>query len=431
MQKICFFLLLFNVATRTLAQNLYFPPLTGNVWESATPQSLGWQTSKIPAFYTYLEQTNSKAFIVLKDGKIVMEKYFGNFTQDSLWYWASAGKTVTSFLVGVAQAEGKLSIQDLSSKHLGKGWTSLSAAQEDNITIRHQLTMTTGLNDGGDKDCTLPSCLTFKADVNKRWAYHNAPYTLLDKVVENATGQGFNKYCNEKLRNKIGMNGFFIKNGYNTVNLSNARSMARFGLLMLNKGKWNAEQILPLSYFNESVNTSQNLNLSYGYLWWLNGKASFMLPTSQIIFNGNLATAAPADMYSALGKNGQIINIVPSQNLVLIRMGNSDGSPVPTTYNNEIWKKLSEIMLKSTASEDILNTENIAIFPNPAQEKLFLKLDLLSQKTDIQVFNAFGESQHLIFDENSIDVSRFENGVYFLVVQKEKQREMKRFVVLR
>jgi CubicO group peptidase (beta-lactamase class C family) len=341
---------------------------------------------------------------------------------------------MTSFpstLIGIAQAEGKLVIQDKSSKYLGNGWTSLSATQEDKITIRHQLTMTSGLDDSDDKDCTLPSCLKYKADAGTRWAYHNAPYTILDKVIENATGQTFNQYYNAKLRSKIGMNGLFIKSGYNNVNYSTARSMARFGLLMLNKGKWNTEQILPLNYFNEAINTSQNLNLSYGYLWWLNGKSSFMIPTLQTIFNGSLASNAPADMYSALGKNGQIINIVPSQNLVLIRMGNSDGSPVPVTYDNEIWKRFKEILATSTEAKELSIAEELIVYPNPTADKLFLANDLLSQKNEIQVFNHLGESQKIYFENNAINVSNWQNGVYFLSLLQENKRITKRFVVLK
>ena len=74
------------------AQNLYFPPLTGNAWDTISPVSLGWCPDKIDSLTDYLENKNTKAFILLKDGKIVIEKYFGTFTADSLWYWASAGK---------------------------------------------------------------------------------------------------------------------------------------------------------------------------------------------------------------------------------------------------------------------------------------------------------------------------------------------------
>ena len=191
------------------AQTSYFPPLTGN-WETITPSSLGWCNENIDSLYNYLNQKNTKAFIVLKDGKIVLEKYFGNFTQDSIWYWASAGKTLTAFSIGLAQQDGLLKIQESSNKYLGKGWCSLTSAQEDSVTIRHHLTMTTGLNDAGaDPDCTLPSCLTFKANAGSRWAYHNAPYTLLDKVIESATGGNLNVYITKKFATKIGMKGFY------------------------------------------------------------------------------------------------------------------------------------------------------------------------------------------------------------------------------
>ena len=137
------------------ANDLYFPPLAGNTWETLSPSTLGWDETKIQPLYDFMEQQNSKAFIVLKDGKIVLEKYFGNFTQDSIWYWASAGKTITSFLVGKAQEDGFLKITEPTSKYLGKGWTVCPTDKEDKITIRHQLTMTTGLDDGvPDNHCT-------------------------------------------------------------------------------------------------------------------------------------------------------------------------------------------------------------------------------------------------------------------------------------
>lgn len=425
------FSLLFISIISLDAQNLYFPPLTGNTWLTQSPQSLGWNENQIPALYDFLEQTNTKAFIVLKDGKIVLEKYFGTFSQDSLWYWASAGKTATSFLVGMAQAEGKLSIYDKTSKYLGKGWTSLSESQEDAITVRHQLTMTSGLDDSNDKDCTTPNCLIYKADAGKRWAYHNAPYTLLDKVIEKATGMTFNQYYTAKLKSKIGMNGLFIKSGYNNVNYSNARSFARFGLLMLNKGKWNNEQILPLSYFNEATNSSQNLNLSYGYLWWLNGKASFMLPTLQNVFNGSLAKDAPNDMYSALGKNGQIINIVPSMNLVMIRMGNADGSLVPTTYNNEIWKNFNKILPKTNATELNIDT-NISVFPNPTSHFIYLKSELIElNNAHIILIDALGKSYFIDNQSNTIDLSTFSEGCYNLKIENQGMNFVKRIVIIK
>lgn len=331
---------------------MYFP--TDNTWESISPASLGWDVAKLEALNTFLEANNTRAFIILKDGKIVVEEYYGkqfdnvtNFSASSNWYWASAGKTLTSVLAGIAEEQGSLNFDAKTSDYLGLGWTSLTATQENKIMVRHQLTMTTGLDDGVvNPDCTTPACLVFKAEPGTRWAYHNAAYTLLDAVIANSTGKNLNTFLNDNLKSSIGMDGQYIQTGDNNVYYSTARSMARFGLLLLNKGKWNDTQVVPTEYVELLSASSQNLNLSYGYLTWLNGKTSFMAPGSQLVIPSAVTPAAPADMFAAMGKNGQLINIVPSQNLIMIRMGDvPDNSLVPFLFQDDIWEKLNEIIV--------------------------------------------------------------------------------------
>ncbi len=332
-----------------VTDSLYFPPAGSSQWQTISAASLGWNTDSLDDLYSYLESKNTKAFIILDHGKIVTEKYFGTFTADSVWYWASAGKTLTAFMVGIAQQEALLNVNDLTSKYLGTGWTSAPADKENLITIKNQLTMTSGLDDGvSDPDCTLPSCLQYKADAGTRWAYHNAAYTLLSQVIANASGVSYNNFFQQKIAGITGMSGLWVQSlNSNNIFYSNARSMARFGLLLLNKGKWDNTPVLSdVNYFNSQVNTSQDLNLSYGYLTWLNGKSSHMLPTIQSIFPGYLIPDAPADMFAALGKNDQKIYVVPSLNLVVIRMGNSAGGVTESLsdFDNELWGKLKAII---------------------------------------------------------------------------------------
>lgn len=119
--------------------------------------------------------------------------------------------------------------------------------------------------------------------------------------------------------------------------------MARFGLLVMNKGKWGNEIVLSNNtFFNTMVSSSQNLNQSYGYLWWLNGKASFMLPTLQTVFNGFMAPDAPADLLMALGKDDKKIYVVPSLDLVIVRHGDDAGTSTagPSSFDNAFWAKL-------------------------------------------------------------------------------------------
>jgi CubicO group peptidase (beta-lactamase class C family) len=325
---------------------IYFPPIESTAWETISMQEAGFNEDNLQDLLNYLEEKGTKGFMILKNGKIVVENYFNGHAQNANWYWASAGKTLTSLTVGIAQQEGFLSIDDKTSDYLGNNWTSEALTDENNITIKHQLTMTTGLNDL-IFSCTDPNCLLYKADAGDRWAYHNAPYTLLQSVVANATSQDFNNYFDEKVKNKIGMNGVWINSGYNHVFWSTTRSMARFGLLIFNQGIWDETTILSDSmYYQEMLNTSQNLNPSYGYLWWLNGKSSYMIPQSQESFNGMLIPSAPTDLIAGLGKNDQKLYIVPGEDLVIVRMGERAGEDdfSISDFDTVLWEKISVVI---------------------------------------------------------------------------------------
>lgn len=386
---------LLSISLKSTAQSLYFPPVTGNTWDSISPQSLGWCVNYVDSIYSYLNANSTKAFILLKDGKIVLEKYFGSFTQDSLWYWASAGKSLTALTVGIAQQEGLLNIDDSTSSYLGSGWTVAPATKEKLISIRDQLSMTSGLNDTiGDPHCTVDTCLKYLADAGTRWAYHNGPYTLLDGVISNATGMSLNNYINQKIKILTGMTGLFVPSGFNNVFYSRARSMARFGLLILNKGKWDNTPILSdTSYFSQMTHSSQNLNPSYGYLWWLNGQSSFMAPGLQFNFPGWLNPSAPQDLLMALGKNGQLVNVVPSKNLVFIRMGNNpDNSDVPFFFNDTIWQKLNLLMCQPNSLMVESDKSTIEIYPNPARDLFYITLS--SEANEVRIEDLMGRTKY-------------------------------------
>ena len=421
-QLILFFAFSLLFSFQSEAQ-LYFPPTSGN-WDTIQPSTLGWCPDKVQTLYDFLEQTNSKAFILLKDGKIVLEKYFGTFTADSLHEWNSAGKTLVGFTVGVAQENGLFSINDTTSDYLGTGWTSLTPAQEEKITIKHQLSMTTGMDDMTNSDCTDPGCLTYLADAGTRWSYHNAPYTLLSSVIEQTSGQSMNAYVNANVAAPIGMAGLFINFGYNKVYISKPRSMARFGLLLLANGNWNGTDILAdQNYMSEMTNSSQSINESYGYLTWLNGQSSFMIPQTQFVFNGNTVPSAPADMYAALGKNSQIINVVPSQNLVFIRMGDGDGvSLVSNQYNDSIWVRLNDLACTSSIPEQA--NDDVLVIPNPSKGSFQLTGDI--DYSTLRIVSIIGDSVPFLRNGQLIEIAS--KGIYF--VQFEKDNEMKSIKVI-
>lgn len=349
--------LLFSCSTETIEAQIepiitdsefYFPPINSEVWETISIEELNWNVSAQQPLFDLLEETGTKSFIILKNGRMAIEAYFNGATAADNNPWNSAGKTLTAFTMGIAQEEGFLNINNSSSYYLGSNWSNLTFEQESNITVRNHLTMTTGLDyTVMNSNCTDADCLNFLNDSGSFWYYHNAPYTLTQNIIEGATNTSFPSYFNSKLKDLIGMQGAWISVGFNNIYFSNARSMARFGLLNLNNGIWENTPILnDIDYFNEMTNTSQSLNDSYGYLWWLNGKTSLRVPGSTQQFSSELIPNAPDDLIAGLGKNDQKLYIVPSLNLVVIRMGDNAGETLlgPSSFDNNLWEKISALI---------------------------------------------------------------------------------------
>lgn len=411
----------------SLAQ-LYYPPITGATWETINPTSLGWCDDKIDSLYNFLEENNSKAFIILKDGKIVLEKYYGSFNQDSAWYWASAGKSLTSFLVGIAQKENLLNINDTVSKFLGNNWTSLSAEKERKIKVVHQLSMNSGLKDNvTNPDCTLPSCLIYEADAGDRWAYHNAPYHLIHDVIDSASGLNINQFTNQKLAIQTGIFGLWNDH----VFYSKPRVMARFGLLMLGKGNWNNNPIISdTNYFHSMIHSSQTINNAYGYLWWLNGQQSYMLPSVQFQFQGSLCPNAPDDMYAALGKNDQKIYVVPSQNMVVIRMGNkaAEIAPALSEFDNVLWEKINELDCTTSIKTENINQNDVKIYPNPSSN--YFNIESKEKINWIKIYDLNGKIVHQTSNTNNVEVNNLSQGLYVVELISDVNKSIKRLKLI-
>jgi CubicO group peptidase (beta-lactamase class C family) len=324
---------------------MYFPANTGNTWETKTLSSLGWNEGAVQPLKDFLIQKNTKSFMILVNGRIVMEEYFDGHNSTATWPWNSAGKTLVTTTTGIAQQEGLLNIENRVSQYLGRGWTSAPLEKENLINSRHLLTMTSGINDASE--LVIRSNLTYLADAGTRWSYHNIFQKLMDVVAE-ASNQTFETYFNAKLKNKIGMDGFWNNGLIFKIYHSNTRSMARFGLLVLNKGKWATETVINEPFLLESINMSQAINPSYGYMWWLNGKSTYMLPGGQTVYPTTLVPNAPADMYAAMGAGDQRIYVIPSKNLIVVRMGEASDRANPnfavSGFDNELWQKINAVI---------------------------------------------------------------------------------------
>jgi len=433
MKKVRLFLIVCFLSINFLnAQSLYFPPLTGSTWNTTDPQSLNWCQARIDSLYNYLQVKNTKSFILLKDGKIVLEKYFGTYTVDSLHYWASASKSLASFITGIAQQKGLININNQVSQYIGNHWTSAPLAKENLITVKNLLEMTSGLDDAPPLPCgtedTAKACLIYKADAGTRWAYHTGAYKKVQDVVSTMAGVNYNLVTNNWIETQTGMSGTWFQQVY----YSKARDMARFGLLNLNKGIWNTDTIMRDSvYFKEMTNTSQNFNLSYGYLWWLNGKPTYMNPGIQVVLNGPLIPNCPTDMYAALGKADQKIYVVPSTGMVVVRQGSSAENVTfaLSTFDNNLWDYINKLNCNVTSIK--IQDENhpkISIYPNPANDVITVKSEVGLKS--VVLTNSIGQTFDIEFINSEINISQLKKGLYFLTITSVENTSLVKKIVV-
>ncbi len=354
MKHLIFFLCIISIfsCTKDAVNNppapsttMYFPNNTDTAWERISPSTLGWNENAIQPLLDYLNKKHTKSFMVLVNGRIAMEEYFNGHSSSASWQWNSAGKTLVAESVGIAQQEGLLNINEKVSAYLGEAWSSEPLEKENLITIRHLLTMTSDLSDSSE--LVIKPNLTYMADAGTRWSYSNVFQLLMD-VVAAASGQDFDTYFTTRIKDKIGMNGTWNHGVIFTIYYSNTRSMARFGLLALNDGKWKSDQVINEPYFTESIHTSQNINPSYGYLWWLNGKSSYMIPGGQTVYPGSMIPNAPSNMFSAMGASDQRIYVVPDKKMVIVRMGDASDPLHPTFglsgFDTTLWGKINAVI---------------------------------------------------------------------------------------
>ena len=411
----------------TSFSQLYFPPTDGgNDWETLSPEVLDWCPEKIDTLLSFLEDRNSHAFMVLKDGKIVLKEYFGEFESDDIWYWASAAKTITATLTGKAMEDGFLSLDDPVSSYLGYGWTSCDSLEESQRTIFHQLSMSSSFNSSPFLwDCTEPSCFQCTEQApGDEWHYHNGVYRLLIEVIEEATETDRNPYTDEVLESIVGMSGFWIENLY----FSPHRDMARFGLLALNDFVWDGQAILTdQNYIEDLTSPSQEMNPSYGYLWWLNGQESHIFPLDPTSYDGSLIPTGPEDMFMALGANDQKIYVVPSQNLVVTRQGEAAGqtSAAASSFDEDLWALLSDMECLTTNSSEMGKRKGFVFYPNPTPQLVQFPDD--SRISHFRVKDISGRN---LIEKTPGESARLSSGTYiFQVIFNDGSQDQVRVVV--
>ncbi len=318
----------------------YFPPAEGaGAWATVDPTAAGWDATALAAVKDWVGTTGGTSFLVLADGKILTEAYWGA-DASTLRDIASAQKSVVSLLVGMAIVNRAFAPDDTVSSLVGPGWTNDTPANESTITVRQLLTMTSGLDD----------TLMRVAAPGSTWRYNTNAYHCLEGVLEAKTGKTMQEVTRGTLFDRIGAGASawttrpLQKDGkgqpIHALEMT-ARDMGRVGLLVQAGGAWKGTTIVPSTYLGVALDTSQALNPSYGLLWWLNGKASYLLPGGQGA-TGPLIPSAPADVVAALGAFDQKIYVARGGKLVVIRQGKAaaQGTQTLSDFDDQLWKRL-------------------------------------------------------------------------------------------
>ncbi len=309
-------------------------------WKSITPQEAGASASALEAAVQRAGRNHRmRSLLVAKDGRIVLEEYFGAMTRDSLHDVRSVTKSVVSLLAGVAVDRGWIaSLDDPASSYLGPYGEEMSESSRK-ITVRHLLTMTAGFEwdeHGGDSyarwiqsDDPVRHLLELPtaAPPGERYRYNSAAVHLLGLVIEGATGVGLPDFAQRVLFDHIGVKAARWErmpmgqhNGGSGLDLS-TRDLARLGWLALEEGRSGWMSVVPRDWIRASTTEGWELGLplgglsgiDYGRLWWL-------------------APSAPFPLYFAWGYGGQFVVVSPEEKLVVAAtnywpFARADGGP--------------------------------------------------------------------------------------------------------
>lgn len=278
----------------------------------------------------------TRALIVIQDGEIVGERYAEGFDPSMPLLGWSMSKSVTAALAGLAVGDGLLELDGPLGAPEWDGDEGRSS-----ITLRNLLQMSSGLdfveeytanNDSVAMLFLEPDMAAYAASKpliappDTLWSYSSGSTNIVSRALTSAFGgsQAAQAYLHERLFGPAGMKNvtFEQDNAGTPVGSSyiyaTARDWARFGLLFLNRGEANGVQVLSPDWvdFVHSPATANELGI-YGAGFWLNGMAEDG--------DGHYLPDLPEDAYFAMGHNGQIVGIFPSQNAVIVRLGWTTG----------------------------------------------------------------------------------------------------------
>jgi CubicO group peptidase (beta-lactamase class C family) len=315
-------------------------------WRTCRPEDVGMDSS---ALYTAYEYAARSAFVtegiaVVRRGYVVGEEYFRGYNESTRFASYSVAKSFLSAVVGVAIERGHIPGVDQPAYPYFDAWQAPGTDERKRaITIRHLLTMRSGLrftdaSSGGWAGTDIEGILNAAdsvayvlalpsvADPGTRWNYSSGDSILLSGIVQAATGRTVLDFGREHIFDRIGIRTMTWSSdpAGHTIGgwgiAATVREYARFGYLCLKDGWWNGEALVPDSWVRQSLQPASPSVAWYGFQWWL---APY--------FSNDARNPVPGDTFAAQGLYLQKIFVIPSRDLVVVRVGTDQG---PSTWSD-------------------------------------------------------------------------------------------------
>ena len=291
-------------------------------WLATTPEEQGLDSAKLAEALLAIQERDIPVdgLFIVRGGKVLLEAVFepydGSFPHDV----ASVTKSITTTLIGIAEAQGKLDLDDeLVSFFPDREIANLDARKQA-ITLRHMVTNTNGFRslclEGDQANISemqaTPDWVQFALDrevVNEpgsQFCYDSPGMHLLSAVLQGATGMTEQEFARQYLFEPLGIQETTWKTdlqgytfGWGDLHLKMADA-AKIGFLFLHKGQWDGQQIVPADWVQEAVKpqVQANADESYGYGWWVE-----------------------EGQYNASGRGGQKVFVLPAMDVVLVSAG--------------------------------------------------------------------------------------------------------------
>lgn len=299
-------------------------------WRSSTPEAQGLDSETLARALQTIRKRNIPihSLLIERNGHLILDTYFFPFKDGEKHDIASATKSVTATLTGIAIGEGKLAgVRQPVLSVFSDSSISYRDARKERMTIEDLLTMRSGLNCRFDQgELTLNQMrqsahwvpfmlnLPMASDPGSTWVYCSGGMHVLSGVISKVTGQSAFAFAREKLFAPLGIRDVLwpsdpdgVSEGWGDLHLQ-PRDMAKVGYLWLNWGSWDGRQIMPREYMRAAAQPHSHAP-EYGYGFWI-----YQDQRPTVLTN-------VGRVFEAQGRGGQRIWVIPEKNMVVVTTG--------------------------------------------------------------------------------------------------------------